>query len=441
MNILVWGLGVSGKSVLALAKHWGMETWAVDDKPELANLVGQDRFLEAKALTINWIQSQGITQIVLSPGVPRSHAIIQECLRQKITIVGELEFAYQKCNLPIYAVTGTNGKSTSVHMLRDALRLLGKHPFLGGNVGIPFSYYYLDPKFSTYDCVVLEVSSFQCESFVAFRPMIAGILNISESHMERYHSLADYASAKILLFKNMTIDQVAILPEKQQQFFYSFLPSITPRAVYYGESELDALDFSQARVVGKHNQENFAFVFSMLSQVFGQSEAREAVQNLIGRFDSIEHRLETCGEVNETIFYNDSKSTNIKSTMTAIDSFADYAPDIERWVIIGGKKRSEDFSFLHAIKDHSQLTGVFCIGESGPQAAKILSNSNKKVYAAQNLEGVFKLLGDEEVFRKQQKRIVILSPAFPSYDQYKNFEERGKHFKSLVQTYIKASQS
>ena len=435
-RILVWGLGISGKSVIALAHFWGLEAWGVDDKIEMGHVLPAGKFIASKDITFEWIQTQQFHQIVISPGVPKTNEIIAECLKQKIPVLGEMEFANQKCSIPIYAVTGTNGKSTTVHMLRDALRLLGKKPFLGGNVGIPFCDYYLDPHFSDYDCVVLEVSSFQCEGLVALKPKIAGILNLSESHMERYASLSEYALAKILLFKNMNSDDTVILPEFQQQFFYSFLNKIPPKVVYYGASEMAALDFSHARVVGKHNQENFSFVFKMLSEVFDPQEAREAVQTLIGRFEAIEHRLEPCGEYLETSFYNDSKSTNIKSALTAVESFSEYSPDFERWLIIGGKRRSSDFTFLNHLKDHPQITGFFCIGECFEECAKALATQNKKVYSVKNLENVFLSLKDQGIFPENKKRIIILTPAFPSYDQYKNFEERGKHFKKLVHVFI-----
>ncbi|MDH4468388.1 MAG: UDP-N-acetylmuramoyl-L-alanine--D-glutamate ligase [Bacteriovoracaceae bacterium] len=432
-KILIWGMGISGKAAWDLAKKWGMEIFGTDDKKEAAStFFDADHFLLAGELTYEWMVKQKIQQIVLSPGVPRQHPVILECIKNKLPVLGELEFAYQRCKIPIYAITGTNGKSTTVHMLRDALILLGKRPFLGGNVGIPFSYYYLDPKFSEYDCIVLEVSSFQCESLIAFRPLIAGILNLTESHTERYSNVADYAYAKLMLFKNMNSHQKVLLPSKQQQFFYSMLNKIPAEVVYYGENDQRELDFSQTRVVGNHNQENFSFVYRMLLEVFPTQDVRTAMQQLIGQFTSIEHRLEPCGEYKETVFYNDSKSTNVQSTLTAIDSFATYSPDYERWLILGGKKRSNHLSFLEKIKDRKTLTGILCIGDSTDDCCQFFRGEEKTIVACYTMTRALEWVRKMSTDSPQKKRIILLSPSFPSYDQYKNFEERGRHFKTLI---------
>lgn len=446
-RLLIWGLGISGQAALGLAKqvgHQADDLWGTDGRAQAAEHFPSGQFVLESEISLAFLQAQRITEIILSPGVPRQTPVLQEAIKQGITVMGELEFAYKYCTLPIYAVTGTNGKSTCVHMLRDALRLLGKRPFLGGNVGTPFSQYYLDPQRYQYDCIVLEVSSFQCESLIRFRPLVAGIVNITFSHGERYQTLADYAAAKLLLFKNMQEDQKVVLPRFQQQFFFPLLEKIPSQVVYYGSDPKAPqwdLDFSHAQVVGKHNELNFLFVYQMLLCVHEANEVTAAMQKLIGQFRPIEHRLELCAEVGESYFYNDSKSTNMQSTLTALESFQNYAPDWERWLILGGKQRSSDLSFLDVLQGGAgdvaaQLTGILCMGSSGKNCASHLQSlsweSEVQILSFENLEQTMAFLQKQLHNRPKQKRLIIFSPAFPSYDQYKNFEERGRHFKLLA---------
>lgn len=415
MKIAIWGMGVSGVSALkALSIEPSLDIYTInkgapDEWPNIATIeeyLQLDHCLaEDKSLL-----SLEFDQIILSPGIDRKSELVKDFIHRGVEVISEIEYTARKVSVPIVAITGTNGKTTTTTMISECLRLAGKSVFTGGNIGVPFCEILLSQE--KYDVVVLELSSFQLESLVSFKANIAILLNISESHMERYASYADYVSAKLNIFNNQRDSDLAIAPQE-------YLPE-------KGELLIKApgIDLKNTKIIGDHHLYNL-FCVQRVLRYFQVSNPSDVIGEFLKDFRGVAYRLQFTGEKNGLKFYNDAKSTNPNSTLSACLSFNDQ----EYILIMGGKVRDENTN-LHSVLGEIGPQKIYAFGE----AREIIFEQLKgqaEVEKLESLDDVFKALSTSDL-----KGNIVFSPGFPSFDQYKNYLDRGESFERLFRTYF-----
>lgn len=397
MKIAIWGLGVTGRAVLDYCIRNNYEDVIVinrGDPSSWGEEISYPCVSEEKAFK----ELNNIDQIIVSPGVDLKSPRISDFRNKNIPIIGEIEFAFQKMrNGKIIAVTGTNGKTTTVKLIAKALELAGKKVFLGGNIGTPFiDAFKLDDDFDFY---VLELSSFQLETIVNFRPDIAAILNITESHMERYQSFEEYKQAKHNIFKNMTKRQLRILPTDIRPY-----TSFTPTNTY---------------LRGEHSLKNL-WVCQKILNSLGIIDIESLFKRLDKEFIGADYRFQF-KKVGDIDFINDAKSTNFDATIAALKSLEN--KDVV--LIMGGQLREENLRRSEVLASFQNIKNLYLIGESATKMSEIYQGDfDCKVFV--RLEDV---LRDLEI---NCGCTVLFSPGFPSFDQYRNYLERGEQFNKLV---------
>tara|TARA_Y100000768_G_scaffold151730_1_gene113436 strand:- start:5968 stop:7284 length:1317 start_codon:yes stop_codon:yes gene_type:complete len=368
--------------------------------------------------------------IVVSPGIPPDQPIIINAVNKKIPIISEIEFASWFTKSKILTVTGSNGKSTTVSILSEIFSKSKYNGLLGGNIGTTFSENILlekNTKKSDLIVHILELSSFQIERLDKFNSHLGCILNLSEDHLDRYEGMKDYANAKIKLaehcgllyydsnskelsskLKNYTDTCPVIL----NKYFY-----IENNAIYKKKSKEILFHIDETRLIGQHNLKN-AFYASVLAKSFGIDN--ESIIKGVVSFKPLPHRLEKVDCSSKVNFYNDSKSTNIKSTIKALNSFNEKVI-----LILGGKDKGSDFSKLTS--SLNCVKKVFCYGECGQDILKILKPSVDVQYVEK-----FKDCVNGAIENAKDGCNILLSPACSSYDQFDNYEQRGDEFKNIV---------
>lgn len=383
------------------------ETWESFDV--VSSLIpGRNCLDEAQALEL----FGEMDLIVKSPGIPFGHPSLALAREKKVEIVSEIEFAFRRSKVPVVAVTGTNGKTTTATMTAEMLKRLGKRVFLGGNIGHPYSEILRDP--AAYDWAVIEVSSFQLENIKSFRPRVAVLTNISPSHGERYDSFEVYKSAKLKLFQNMGEDGLAVLPAP--------LADLNLPCSKKSVAKLDGFDFSRSKLAGEHNKENlFCAYVCALEIVQDKTAVDRAARDLIDEYAGVPYRIQYTRSARGMEIYNDGKSTNMASTLAAVDSF----PDKDVFLVLGGKLRDARMDFS-PLKRRKNIREVFAFGEARDFVEEKLGKAFR-VKRRADLAAVF-----EELRKSDRKGILLFSPAFPSFDLYRNYEERAKDFNRLA---------
>ena len=397
--------------------------------------------------------------IVVSPGVPLSIAPLKAASERGVSIIGELELAYQAVGArktAFLAITGTNGKSTTTSLLDSMLKKAGYSTLLGGNIGNALSDELiriiggnngpLKKPFNQFpDFIVAEVSSFQLETVHTFKPKGAAILNITPDHLDRYPSMADYIDAKCGIFLNqderdfivLNADDpntVEIVKRIERQFSLSRRPAIfyfsrkkkIPGAYYRnGVVHFELPGFSSFilhppafKIQGVHNIEN-AMAASVMALLSGCGPG--AVADALAEFPGLEHRLEFVREIGGVAFINDSKGTNVGAVVKSLESFS--RPVI---LIAGGRDKDGDFTELRPfIRD--KVKALVLIGEASDKIKKALDRSTRIIMGDS--------LGDAVAKAKELASpgdVVLLSPACASFDMFRDFEHRGRQFKELV---------
>jgi UDP-N-acetylmuramoylalanine--D-glutamate ligase len=347
--------------------------------------------------------------VVKSPGVPNEAPVIVAGRRRGLPVLGELELAWRLLPGRLVAVTGTNGKTTTAELLGAIWRAAELPVAVAGNVGTPLSS--LVGEIGDAVTVVCEVSSFQAEDSELFTPDTALLLNIEEDHLDRHGTVEAYREAKLRLFRNQTPEQLAVAPAGFE------LPGEGRRIVFGDPAELP-LPPAEIRLRGPHNLENAmgASAAALASGVPG-----DAVAAALRGFTGVPHRLEEVGTVGGVLYVNDSKATNVASARRALESF-----DSGVHAILGGSLKGGGFRELRE-PVAQRCRACYLIGEA---AAPL----------AEDLEGTVPLLrsGDlENAVRDATEAavagdVVLLSPACASFDQFRDFEDRGERFRSLV---------
>ncbi len=439
-RVLVVGLGKSGVASALFLKARGARVTVSDSKPE-AELRNEILLLLDHGITVETgghgdRTFRGQDLIVVSPGVPFDAPQLEQARALGEPVIGEVELAAQFLPGRIVAITGANGKTTTT-TLAGQIIAAGRFPALvGGNIGTPAISFADQARSDTW--IVLEVSSFQLETIVSFRPRIAVVLNITPDHLDRHKTFALYVNAKARIFENQRPDDFSILNAddpttaglanrtRAQLFWFSRKKEVDKgsfvRAGHIfardGKNEREIMPLSEIPLKGAHNLENVLAGVSIGALVGCQpAQIREAVRT----FKAVEHRLEFVAKVAGVDYYNDSKATNVDATIKALESFP-----ANIHLILGGKDKGSDYSVLNELLKQ-RVKRVYTIGAA---AAKIESQiaGATEIVPSRTLENAVRDASEAA----KPGDIVLLAPACASFDQFQNYEHRGRVFKEVV---------
>lgn len=432
MRLAVLGGGESGTGAALLAKQQGIDVFVSDAgviQADYKHLLTTHQIpFEERGHTIESIQSTD--EVIKSPGIPYEAKIIKQLHGYHIPIIDEIEFAARYAKGRIIAVTGSNGKSTTAHLIYHLLHAAGFHVALAGNMGYSFAKCLTQ---STYDYYVLELSSFQLEGIKDFKPDIACLLNITPDHLDRYHySIEAYAKAKLNLLRNMTPLGHFIYHKSDPiitQYLQKEKPQLhpidaSPNSLFRFNGHSYALSISQVALPGRHNQYN-AMVAVTAAVLAGVSS--KTITTALPKFCGLPHRLERCGAPQGIDCYNDSKSTNVASTTAALLSFNQ--PII--W-IAGGIDKGNNYGPLLPIVQE-RVKAIICLGKENSSIIKAFHPLALPIQETDNLSSAI----DKALSIALPGEVILLSPACASFDLFKNFEDRGNQFKEKVNALIK----
>lgn len=375
----------------------------------------------------------GITEIVLSPGVPLTIPLLVEAAARGIPVIGEIELAYRNLKGTIIAVTGSNGKSTTTALVGEILRVAGRQPIVAGNIGEPLIASLDEERPRTY---VLELSSFQLEAVDTFRANVALLLNITPDHMDRYPSFGAYAAAKYRIFRNQQSGDTAILNASDRRetardtqvrhWRFSATRTVETGAWLDGDDlvtnvggEERRIPRSTLKLQGQANVEN-ALAAWLAARAIGVADMD--VQIAFGTFGGLPHRMVLVRELDGVQWINDSKGTNVDATLKSLEGF----PPSSVVLILGGKDKAGEFERMRDLVG-SRARTILTIGKAAERIGEALQGATEIVSAGDMQHAV-------EWARRNARagETVLLSPACASFDQYRNFEHRGDHFEELV---------
>ena len=443
-RVLVVGMARSGVAAARLLRALGAQVRIADQKTA-AELEGQ--LEELRSDGIEWRLGEpaetlleGMDLVVVSPGVPVTHPAVEEAKRRSIPVIGELELAYRHAQGKLIAITGTNGKTTTCTLTGEIFKNAGKLTYVVGNIGFPYTAVAL--KTRPEDVTVCEVSSFQLETVEKFHPAITAVLNISEDHLNRHGTLAAYTALKARVFENQTADETLILnyddPALREMAkdarcrvrWFSRL-SVPPKGAFvangnvvYGTAEdhRTICVADEIAIPGPHNLENAlaATAIAMCAEV-----PPPVIRHTLRTFKGVEHRIEKVREIDGITYINDSKATNVDSTLKAIATMA--KPTV---MILGGYDKHVDMSRLCQAIPGSNIRKVVLIGDTAPQIQKGLDAAGFADYASAGHDFAKAVALARDMAAPGWN--VLLSPACASFDMFADYEERGRVFKEIV---------
>jgi len=417
-RVTVVGLGRSGMAAVKLLCRLGCRvsvTEARESETLRASLhaLGLER-LEMGGHTERSIEDAQV--VVVSPGVPESTGPIQWARARHIPILSEIELAFRWCPSPMVAVTGTNGKSTAVTLITEALKACGRTAVACGNLGVPFSSV-LD-QLTPQAVAVVEVSSFQLVGCDTFRPAIGVLLNIGTNHLDRHQDQQAYLQAKLRLFARQTSEDWAILNGRDPRLT-ALEWSLHARCVWFGDNRSNPPHLRLAPETLRGLSENAQAVLQVARLLHIPDPLSWQV---IRSFRGLEHRLEYVGTIHGVHFVNDSKSTTPDSLLFALQQTRG-----DLVVILGGRDKGLNFDPLTAALQESRVKGVVLIGESR-RRLRPLFNGSETIRESQTLEHAVRTATE----LSQPGTTVLFSPACASFDMFRDFEDRGRVFKSIV---------
>jgi len=375
----------------------------------------------------------GVTQVVLSPGVPASIPLVLQAGARAIPVIGDIPLAFRHLQGTVVAVTGSNGKSTTTALIGEILKVAGRQPIVAGNIGEPLTAS-LDPERArTY---VLELSSFQLETVDTFRANVALLLNITPDHMDRYANFDAYAAAKYRVFRNQQDADTAIVNASDRRgaardsparvWRFSAASTVEEGAWLDGHEmvtnvggEERRIPRSSLKLQGQANTEN-ALAAWLAARAVGVADMD--VQIAFGTFAGLPHRMVLVRELDGVKWINDSKGTNVDATLKSLEGFGPASVIL----ILGGKDKAGEFERMRDLVQQ-KTTAVLTIGAAAARIAEALAGVAAIVPARDMQSAV--AWAREQAGRGQT---VLLSPACASFDQYRNFEHRGEHFEELV---------
>jgi UDP-N-acetylmuramoylalanine--D-glutamate ligase len=438
-KVVVVGMGISGRSVCELLLQQNSQVIATDIRSR-DHFNGALDALEEKGCLLrlgahNLQDFLGADQIIVSPGVPLDIEPLEEAGRKGIEIIGELEWAWRQVKIPVVAVTGTNGKTTTTSLIGEMLKASGKNVFVGGNIGTPLSKWLLNSRHA--DVLVLEVSSFQLDTASKFSPEVGVLLNTTEDHLDRYDGFAGYVRSKFSLFARQHSSDIAIINAadpicldgssriRSRLLLFSRKDQPVQATVRGRQVMIDipwqapfTLSLEGTHLQGIHNEENI-LAATLASAVM--NAAPSAIQEVIQSYRGLPHRVEWVRTWRGIDFYDDSKGTNVGAVVKAVENF-----DRPILLLLGGRDKLGSYRPVgEALQSAGK--GAFVFGEAAPRIYQELEGW-LPTQSFPDLEAAFEAALKHAVAGD----VVLLSPACSSFDQYESYAQRGDHFKRLV---------
>ncbi|MGH7812279.1 MAG: UDP-N-acetylmuramoyl-L-alanine--D-glutamate ligase [Candidatus Binatia bacterium] len=435
-KVLVVGLARTGAECARFLARKGARVSVCDVrsadelKQDVAALTGLPVEFHFGAEATGWLEN--VDYVVPSPGVPMQNVLLQAALARGIPVLSEIELAYRFFRAPLVAISGTNGKSTTTTLIGAMFKAEGKNIFLGGNLGAPF----IGALNDSWDWGVVEVSSFQLEWVERFCPRIALLLNVSEDHLDRYPTFADYCRAKERIFAAQTSAELAILnrddplvwemKERIQARVFSFGFGVVDEGVFATDREVvwraganeERFSLQNVKIQGVHNVEN---IMAATAAAKHAGISRRAIESALEEFPGLEHRLEFVRERDGVRYYNDSKGTNVGAVVKSLASFS--APVI---LLAGGVDKGGDYRPL-ADGIHGKVRRLVLFGAAKGIIAGAVGHLTETTIVNDMAAAV-----RDAAAHARPGDVVLLSPACSSFDQFRNYAERGRIFKGLV---------
>ena len=441
-RITVIGLGISGKAVSILANQLGAIVYASDSNSSeeiISNameLMHDHHIATETGIHSNKIYDSDLW--IVSPGVSAKSKIIKEAFNHNIPIVSEIEFASWFTKFPIIGITGSNGKTTTTYILNQMFKEGKKAGVIGGNIGIPFSECILKEILHPSNNLVylLEISSFQLEFISSFRPNLSIYTNISEDHLDRHYSMQEYVKMKLRLVENCKKNDTVVFNEDDailksifhdsplKKSTYGITSSnhtfyLKNDAIYHSSLNTFIIKIKDIKLKGQHNLLNFLAAASC-ADIYGIKI--EYIKNVFKTFKGIPHRIEYVTTLMGVDYINDSKATNINSVIVAIKTYN--KPTI---LLLGGVNKGVDFGLLVPHIKNSNIKTILAYGEASEQIKSAIGDA-VRLFRINDLNSAVKNAHSIA----QPGDVVLLSPGCASFDQFKNFEDRGDFFKSTV---------
>ncbi len=438
-TFLLLGLSRSGKSATEFLLAQGAKTYIYDD-------VGGERVEKtANELTAKgaiWVQKENIAKtadicdvLVLSPGIPIDHPLAVSFKRKGKAVVGETELAARNMRCPIIAVTGTNGKTTTVSLLAEILRTGGYIANACGNVGTPMIDFCGMPQDGV---AVAEISSFQMETLNSLCPHIAVVLNVTEDHLNRHYNMENYIFLKAKLLKNSSEAEYAVLnyddtvvrtfAEKTKARVVWFSVRERVQGAYYENGDLyfgeeKILSANELFAGGLHNIQN---ALAAIAAAKIMRIKNEDIAKVLSSFKGIKHRMELVGEIGGVQYIDDSKGTNVDATVKAIQTLKR-----ETVLLLGGKNKGYDYTKLFAVMRKSSVVHAVLYGENRYELLKCAREQGFEDFSLCNR---FAFAVQIAVMQAKSGQAVLLSPASASFDEFASYEERGDTFVQIVRS-------
>lgn len=431
-SVAVLGAGLSGSAAALLLKKEGANVTVLDSAEEKELLKSTLQNLREQGIGVVCGAAANTDQgnydfVVLSPGIDPASALAQNFSSRKLEVIGELELGWRSISIPVIAITGTNGKTTTTELIAKMLNACGQKSIACGNIGKPLSEVAREGK--DFDVLAVEVSSFQLEMITTFRPSIAIWLNFAPDHLDRYRSVADYRAAKLRIFENQTKEDVAIVNAIET------LPELAARKITFS-AYTDRADFrlvegsivyrdepvlrlASTKLRGSHNIEN---LMATIAAGMSRGLAFEKMSPSLSTYEPQPHRCEFVREISGVDYINDSKATNLDAVEKAL--LAQSKPVV---LIAGGKDKGFDFKPLRTLVKQ-KVKSVILIGEIAEQIAQDWKEAVKSEIAHSLADAV-----ERAHLAAKPGEVVLFSPGTSSFDMFKSYADRGDQFRSLVQ--------
>lgn len=429
-RIVVVGMARSGVAAIRLLRKRGAVLRAVDEK-----LKGEMEGVTVEPQTEAAFRDAEL--VVISPGVPADLAVLTRVRERGVPVIGELELAATFLQGPNIGITGTNGKTTTTALTGHILRESRIACQVGGNIGTAPAEMVETSRPEQWN--VLELSSFQLETIETFHSPIAACLNVTQNHLDRHLTFENYANAKARLFETQGPDDLAVL-NADDPVTVSFAQRTQAKIVWFSGTHhvpgawLDGevirmdsgelLNVQELRLRGRHNYEN-VMAAALMADRAGASLSQ--IASAAATFAPVEHRLEFVREIDGVAYYNDSKATSVDATLKAIDAFPGGV-----WIILGGKDKDSDFTVLREPLK-ARARAALLIGAAAPKIARQLGDDTVPVIQCGTLASAV----DKASRSAVPGHTILLAPACASFDQFDNFEHRGRVFKELVNALAK----
>jgi len=444
-RILVVGLGKSGRAASFKLKAMGAQVRASDalETEEMMSLAGE---LASSGIDVKLGKQEedlldSIDMVVVSPGVPSRISLVGSAKSRGIPVWSEIELAFRLTDKPIVAITGTNGKTTTTTLIGKVFEEAGLQPAIAGNIGTPLVSAIAEDGF---DRLVVEISSFQLDNIVDFRPKVAVLLNITEDHLDWHPDFDDYVRAKSRLFINQESGDFAVL-NVDDEVVRSLAPDIKATIIKtskqeleqgvfirdsrivaklkgivdgIGEAEIDICGINETKIRGNHNLDN---VMAVVGACLASGVDVGTIKEVLTSFTGLPHRIEYIARVNGVLYFDDSKATNVDATVKALTAFNE--PIV---LLVGGRNKGNDFGPLAQSID-KQVTAVIGFGEAGREILSSMPADTLQEYA-ETVDGAV-LLASKIA---EPGQVVLFSPSCASFDAFTSYAQRGEAFKKAV---------